>query len=172
MVARLKARDEQAFAALYTSYSNALLSIIGRITGNDVDLARDIFQEAMVKIWNHMDQYDPGKGTLFTWMMNICRNTAIDKTRSRGFRNQAKTRSLDVLPGSAPQPSVTPNPEVIGVKNMLEKLDTQFREVVDVVYMKGYSHGEAAELLNIPLGTVKSRLRSALLELRKQYRIA
>jgi RNA polymerase sigma-70 factor (ECF subfamily) len=172
LVARLKARDEQAFAEMYRNYSNAFISIISKITNDDAELAKDILQEAMVKIWNNMNMYDAGKGTLFTWMLNVCRNMAIDKLRSKDYKNQAKNNSLDASADSGYQPSVSINPNVIGVKKMLELLDSNHREVVDVVYMKGYSHAEAAEVLDIPIGTVKTRLRNAIIELRKHHRIA
>lgn len=172
LVARLKARDEQAFAEMYRNYSNAFISIIRKITNDDIELAKDILQESMVKIWNNIGMYDAGKGTLFTWMLNVCRNMAIDKLRSKDYKNQAKNNSLDVSEEFGYQPSVSPNPNTIGVKKMLELLDSNHRDVVDVVYMKGYSHAEAAEVLNIPVGTVKTRLRNAIIELRKYHRIA
>lgn len=172
LVTRLKAREEAAFAEMYRNYSNAFISIISKITNGDVEAAKDILQEAMVKIWNNIHMYDSGKGTLFTWMMNISRNTAIDRLRSKDFKNQLKNRSLETPQGQAYQPAISLNPETIGVKKMLEKLDSSHRDVVDVVYMMGYSHAEAAEVLDIPLGTVKTRLRNAIIELRKQYRIA
>jgi RNA polymerase sigma factor (sigma-70 family) len=172
LVSRLKARDEAAFAEMYRNYSNAFISIISKITNGDVEVAKDVLQEAMVKIWNNMQQYDAAKGTLFTWMMNVCRNMAIDKLRSKDYKNQAKNRSMDASQDLGYQPSVSLNPETIGVKKMLESLDVNHRDVVDVVYMMGYSHAEAAEVLNIPLGTVKTRLRNAIIELRKIHRIA
>jgi RNA polymerase sigma-70 factor (ECF subfamily) len=172
LVTRLKARDEAAFAEMYRNYSNAFISIISKVTNGDIEAAKDILQEAMVKIWKNIDSYDTGKGTLFTWMLNISRNTAIDRLRSKDFKNQLKNRSLETPQGQAYQPAISLNPETIGVKKMLEKLDSSHRDVVDVVYMMGYSHAEAAEVLDIPLGTVKTRLRNAIIELRKQYRIA
>jgi RNA polymerase sigma factor (sigma-70 family) len=168
LITRLKARDEQAFATLYRNYSNAFISIIKQIIHDDTEMAKDILQDAMVKIWNNIAQYDASKGTLFTWMMNICRNVAIDKTRSKDFKNQSRNQSFDESPESSNR-TVQPKPELIGVKKMLEVLEPNHREVVDVVYMLGYSHAEAAEILNIPVGTVKTRLRNAIIELRKRY---
>lgn len=94
LVARLKARDEQAFAEMYRNYSNAFISIIRKVTNDDIETAKDILQEAMVKIWNNIQMYDATKGTLFTWMMNVCRNSAIDKLRSKDYKNQAKNQVL------------------------------------------------------------------------------
>jgi RNA polymerase sigma factor (sigma-70 family) len=170
LVGRLKEKDEQAFATLYRNYSNALISIIKQVIHDDTELAKDILQDAMVKIWNNIGQYDATKGTLFTWMMNICRNVAIDKTRSKDFKNQSKNQSLVVSPESGTNRSVSPMPELIGVRKMLEILEPTHREVVDVVYMLGYSHAEAAEILNLPIGTVKTRLRNAVIELRKRFK--
>jgi RNA polymerase sigma factor (sigma-70 family) len=170
LIIQLKAGDQKAFGTLYRSYSNAFLSIIKQIIHDDSELAKDILQDAMVKIWNNMAQYDASKGTLFTWTMNICRNVAIDKTRSKDFKNQAKNKSLDASPETGSRhSSIQPMPELIGVRKMLEVLDPNHREVVDVVYMLGYSHAEAAELLKIPVGTVKTRIRNAIIELRKRY---
>src|ERR1700743_2173185 len=139
---------------MYRNYSNAFISIIRKVTNDDIETAKDILQEAMVKIWNNIQTYDATKGTLFTWMMNVCRNTAIDKLRSKDYKNQAKNWSLDASPDQGGyQPSVSPSPNTIGVKKMLEVLDSSHRDVVDVVYMMGYSHAEAAEVLDIPLGT-------------------
>jgi RNA polymerase sigma-70 factor (ECF subfamily) len=169
LITRLKARDEEAFATLYRNYSNAFISIIKQIIRDDTELAKDILQDAMVKIWNNIAQYDATKGTLFTWMMNICRNVAIDRTRSKDFKNQSKNQSFDTAPESGKTGTVQPKPELIGVRKMLEVLEPNHRDVVDVVYMLGYSHAEAAEILSIPVGTVKTRLRNAIIELRKRY---
>lgn len=170
LVTRLKARDEQAFSGLYRDYSNAFISIIKQIIHDDNELAKDILQEAMVKVWNNIGQYDATKGTIFTWMMNICRNMAIDKTRSKDFKNHSKNQSLDQMYNSNRQ-SVSLKPELIGVKKMLEILQPQYRDVVHLVYMLGYSHAETAEILAIPVGTVKTRLRNAIIDLRKNYRL-
>src|ERR1700744_5942543 len=95
LVTRLKARDEAAFAEMYRNYSDAFISIIAKVTNGDLEAAKDILQEAMVKVWNNIHLYDAAKGTLFTWMMNISRNTAIDRLRSKDFKNQLKNRSLE-----------------------------------------------------------------------------
>lgn len=169
LVVHLKARDEQAFASLYMDYANAFISIIKQIIPDDTELAKDILQEAMVKVWQNIDQYDATKGTLFTWMMNICRNVAIDKLRSKDFKNQRKNQSFNQGMEFIRGQSFQPKPELIGVRKMLEILDPQYRDVVEVVYMQGYSHAEAAEVLKIPVGTVKTRLRSAIIALRKRF---
>jgi RNA polymerase sigma factor (sigma-70 family) len=169
LVLRLRNKDQQAFSQMYYQYSTSLLGVISRVLDNDLELARDVLQESMVKIWNNITSYDSSKGTLFTWMLNICRNMAIDKTRSRMYKNQQKSQSIDTNPMLENYLQDIPKPETIGLKKMLELLDPSQREVVDAVYLMGYTHVEAAEKLSIPLGTVKTRLRNAILELRKYF---
>jgi RNA polymerase sigma factor (sigma-70 family) len=165
----LQQKDEKAFAMLYKNYGQALLNIVKKVLHDDAELARDVLQEAMVKIWNNIDTYDSGKGTLFTWMLNVCRNMAIDKTRSKDFKNQSRNQSFDLVSYIQESHNESPKPELIGVSKMLNVLNPDQRQVVDTVYMLGYSHSEAAERLNIPVGTIKTRLRAAVMELRKQF---
>ncbi|HRG93075.1 MAG TPA: sigma factor, partial [Chitinophagaceae bacterium] len=85
LVALLQERNGQAFSYLYDNYSGALLGVIGGII-TDRDLAGDVLQNVFVNIWRKIDLYDPSKGRLFTWMLNIARNAAIDEVRSRSYR--------------------------------------------------------------------------------------
>lgn len=169
LVLRLQQKDEKAFALVYKNYGQALLNVIRKILNDDVEMARDVLQEAMVKVWNNIESYDSSKGTLFTWMLNVCRNMAIDKTRSKDFKNQSKNQRFDLVSFIAESHNEMPRPELIGVNKMLNVLSTEHRQVVDTVYMLGYSHSEAAEKLNLPVGTVKTRLRNAIIELKKQF---
>ena len=169
LVYRLQQKDEKAFAMLYKNYGQALLNIVKKVLHDDAELSRDVLQEAMVKIWNNIQTYDASKGTLFTWMLNICRNMAIDKTRSKDFKNQSRNQSFDLVSFLQENHNENPKPELIGVSKMLNVLSPEQRVVVDTVYMLGYSHSEAAEKLNLPVGTVKTRLRNAILELKKQF---
>lgn len=169
LVYSLQQKDEKAFAMLYKNYGQALLNIVKKVLHNDAELARDVLQESMLKIWNNIDSYDPGKGSLFTWMLNVCRNMAIDKTRSKDFKNQSRNKSFDLVSYVQETHNETPKPELIGVGKMLNVLNADQRQVVDTVFMLGYSHSEAAERLNIPVGTVKTRLRAAVSELRKKF---
>jgi RNA polymerase sigma-70 factor (ECF subfamily) len=169
MVFRLRNGDEAAFTLLYRQYANALLGIICKVLDGDIELSKEVLQEGMLKVWKNINSYDSTKGTLFTWMLNICRNMAIDKTRSRSFKNQQKNESMDAKAWLENKFQYQPQPETIGVVKMLDILQPSQREVVDTIYMLGYSHSEAAERLQIPVGTVKTRLRSAILELRKHF---
>lgn len=151
-------------------YSGSLLGIIARIVQNNTEVCEDLLQDTFVKIWNSADSYDTSKGRLFTWMMNIARNIAIDKLRSKEFRNSTKNRELENnVDFIDSQKKITFNSDVLGLKEMVTSLKPEFNHVLDMVYFKGYTHVEAAEELNLPLGTVKTRIRMAIMELRKHF---
>jgi RNA polymerase sigma factor (sigma-70 family) len=168
LTALLKNKDQQAFAHLYDSYSGAIYSIILQIVG-DEELANDILQEVFINIWRKIEMYDAEKGRLFTWMLNIARNASIDMLRSRSYRNSRKNQSIqdnvDIAGpgGGTEQMSV----DSIGLKKVLEKLKPEQRVLIDLSYFKGYTHEEIAQQENIPLGTVKTRIRNALIQLRE-----
>lgn len=166
MVSRLFKKDQSAFSYLYDHYAPALNGVIYRIV-QDEDSAADVLQEAFIKIWNNFSQYDKTKGKLFTWIVNIARNLAIDHTRSRQFKNQQKNLEIDKIVGFIDSTkSTTFSPDQIGLRSMLEKLKPEQREILDLVYFGGYTQAEVANELNIPLGTVKTKIRMALIQLR------
>jgi RNA polymerase sigma factor (sigma-70 family) len=168
LVAALKDRDNQAFAFLYDNYSGALYSIIRQIITDNGELAGDVLQEVFINIWRKIESYDQTKGRLFTWMLNIARNASIDTLRSKSYQNAQKNQELpeNVYKGASNQ-TTQQNVDNIGLKKLLEKLKPEHRVLVDLAYFKGFTHEEIAELTTIPLGTVKTRIRNALLQLRE-----
>jgi RNA polymerase sigma-70 factor (ECF subfamily) len=169
LVARLQRNDRTAYEYLYDNYSAALYGVIHRIVTNE-ETANDVLQEAFVKIWNGIKSYDSQKGKLFTWMLNISRNMAIDKTRSKDFNNSQKNQSTEnVVSQIGRLKSDDIKPEHIGLAELVEKLDPNEKFLIDLMYFKGYTQSEIAEEYNIPLGTVKTRLRSATMNLRKIF---
>ncbi|HEY4208157.1 MAG TPA: sigma-70 family RNA polymerase sigma factor [Puia sp.] len=168
LVLALKKRDDQAFSTLYDNYAGALYSIVKQIITDNAELASDVLQEVFINIYRKIDTYDPAKGRLFTWMLNIARNAAIDMLRSKGYQNSQKNRELpeNVYKGMANQ-SVQLNVDNIGLKKVLERLKPEHRVLVELAYFKGFTHEEIAEMTSIPLGTVKTRIRHALLQLRE-----
>ncbi|WP_250419075.1 MULTISPECIES: RNA polymerase sigma factor [Pontibacter] len=160
LVARLRARDTSAMSVLYDMYSATLYGVVLQIVKIE-ETAEDVLQEAFVKIWNSFESYDTSKGRLFTWMINICRNQAIDTIRSKQHRVNNKTEDIETgarLAFSADDFK----PEHIGVRDMVENLNPEQKQVIDLMYFKGLSQSEIAEAYNIPLGTVKTRARSAV----------
>lgn len=162
LVAALQSKDNQAFSYLYENYSGALYGVIKQIVA-DAELSSDVLQETFVNIWKRMNTYDAAKGRLFTWMLNIARNAAIDKTRSKGFQQSQRQIPLD---GEVIQPSVRPGIDDYGLKKLILKLKDEQRLLIDLSFFQGFTHEQIATALHIPLGTVKTRIRSALTQLR------
>lgn len=163
----LKARNEKALRALYDHYSAALYGVIFRIV-NDKETAEDVLQESFVKIWNNASFYDASRGRLYTWLLNIARNSAIDKTRSKGFRNEGQVRSIeDFVYNVDKQHNHATATDHIGLKKVVESLKPEQQQLIDLLYFGGYTQTEAAEELGIPLGTVKTRVKAAITRLRE-----
>lgn len=162
LIASLRKKDDEAFSYLYEHYSGALYGVIKQIVV-DAELCGDVLQDAFVNIWRRVELYDETKSRLFTWMLNIARNAAIDKTRSKGFQQSQRQIPLD---GDVIQPSVRPGIDDYGLKKLILKLKDEQRLLIDLSYFQGYTHEQIATALHIPLGTVKTRIRSALTQLR------
>jgi RNA polymerase sigma-70 factor (ECF subfamily) len=159
----LKKGDEQAFSYLYDNYAGALYGIVKQIV-TDLDVANDVLQEVFVSIWRKIDSYDPVKGRLFTWMLNIARNAAIDKTRSKNYQQALRQQPID--DNELSHPVVRPGYDDYGLKKVILKLKDEQRLLIDLSYYQGFTHDQIAKALNIPLGTVKTRLRTAVTQLR------
>ena len=165
----LRQREKIAVEALYDMYSGSLFGVISRII-NDTAVAEDVLQDTFVKIWNSFASYSTEKGRLFTWMVNIARNLAIDKIRSKDFKNQGKNQELENnVTFIDEQRNTVYKPELLGIKELVETLKPEQKSILDLVYFKGYTHVEAADELGVPLGTIKTRLRMAIMQLRKHF---
>ena len=170
LVMMLKGRDNQSFSYLYTNYSSALYTVILQIVP-DEELASDVLQEVFINVWRKIDSYDQSKGRLFTWMLNIARNAAIDFLRSKAYQNSKKNQELpDTFHTNIASQITQMNVDNIGLKKTLEKLKVESRVLIDLAYFKGYTHEEIAEIEKIPLGTVKTRIRTALIQLREHLK--
>ena len=165
MIERLQAHDQAAYSYLYDHYSKALFAVIYQVVQQQ-EAAEDVLQEVFVKIWQHVGAYDASKGRLYTWMLNIARNSAIDRTRSKEFNKQTKTTELteNVYAG---KDGVHSTINDIGLKKTIERLPAENRRLLELSYFQGYTQDEISKMLGIPLGTVKTRIRSTLLQLRK-----
>jgi RNA polymerase sigma factor (sigma-70 family) len=169
LVLALRNHEKIAIEALYDMYSSSLFGVISRIV-IDTATSEDVLQETFVKIWNSFSSYSTEKGRLFTWMVNVARNLAIDKIRSKDFKNQNKNQELENNVTSIDeQRNTIYQPELLGIRDLVQTLKPEQKSILDLVYFKGYTHVEAAEELGIPLGTIKTRLRMAIQELRKHF---
>ena len=129
-------------------------------------MASDVLQEVFVKIWKQIDSYDHTKGRLFTWMMNVARNAGIDMVRSRNYQRVQQNHELteNVLAAGG---SIEKNTDTIGLHKLVHALKEDYRVLVELSYFQGYTQEEISKIMNIPLGTVKTRLRAALIQLKK-----
>ena len=166
LIKQLRAGDKSALSYLYDHYSAALYGIIFRIVKRE-EWAEEVLQDAFLKIWDRIDAYDESKGRLFTWMMNLTRNLAIDKTRSKEITRSKKTDDLqDFVHTIDKQEQTEMAVNQIGLLPVLNTLPTDQKFIVEYLYLQGYTQSEVAEEFGIPLGTVKTRLRLAMITLR------
>ena len=159
-------KDDRSFTLLYDNYSKSLYGIIFNLI-KDKEEAEDVLQEVFVKIWKNIDTYNTSKGRLYTWMLNIARNTSIDKLRSKNFNNNQKNLSTDNFVHILDDNSKTINKiDAIGLKELIKKLKPKCIQLIDLLFFKGYTQQEASDELEIPLGTVKTQNRNCMNELR------
>lgn len=162
--------NANAINQLYKMYAPALFGIIKRIVKFD-EVAEDVLQDTFVKIWKSIRLYDPSKGRLFTWMANLAKNLAIDQIRSKSATNTSKTDDIFSISSEVldHKSYFHLNIDEIGIKNLLLSLKSDQKRIVDMIYFQGYTHIQTSEILNIPLGTIKTKLRLSILALRKHF---
>ncbi|EDM44671.1 RNA polymerase, sigma-24 subunit, ECF subfamily protein [unidentified eubacterium SCB49] len=166
LILSMQKGDEASFSKLYDMYNKAVYGIIYSIV-LDKAIAQEVLQDVFIKIWNNKNSYDVNKGRFFTWILNIARNTSIDKIRSKSFKNSKKNLStsnfVDILKSSD---SLNSRMDALGVKKFIDKLKPTCISIIDLLFFKGYTQADAATELEIPLGTLKTRNRNCLKELR------
>ncbi len=167
LVFLLKSKDQKGFSILYNNYSGALYGVIKKIVQSNYD-PDDLLQDAFLKIWQNIDNYDPSKGSIFTWMMNIARNLTIDKVRSAGFRDSSQNVSMEdnIIYQVDAEYQVVQDIDSIGLRKVVDTLKPEYRQLIELVYYKGYTQAEISEEYSIPLGTVKTRIKAAVGNLR------
>jgi RNA polymerase sigma-70 factor (ECF subfamily) len=169
LIALLREQSREAFNYLYANYSPVLFGVIKRIV-IDEETSKDVLQEVFVKIWNNIAKYDAGKGRIYTWMINIARNASIDKLRSKGEVMKGKIQTGDDIVDNAGRGMRSEQAtDTIGLKNLVGGLKPEYQTIVQLAYFKGYTMDEIGKTLDIPLGTVKTRMRHAIKLLREQF---
>jgi len=172
LIVLLQDKSEKAFGILYQQYSRSLLGVIQQMIPNTDD-AEDTLQEVFVKIWNGIDSYHPSKGRLYTWMVNIARNAAIDKLRSKGYNNSQKNQTADKYVNKLEDENDWVSKiDVIGIQSFVEKLPEKCFKIIELLFFQGYTQQEASEELDIPLGTIKTRNRNCINDLRKLLKLS
>jgi len=172
LVMRLNKGDQQAMSELYDRFSGALLGVIMKVIP-DQATAEDVLQEVMLKIWNNIGSFDTAKGRLFTWMLNIARNQSIDKTRSKNFKNSSQNSSIDdSVYLSETISSGSGNADTMDVQSWLLHLPEENRKLMHLAYFIGFTQEEISKELDMPLGTVKTKIRNSLILLRKKLNVS
>lgn len=167
LIQRFQKKDAIAFERLYNMYSENILGVINTIVKNS-ELSEEIAQDVFVKIWNNAEKYNASKGRFFTWILNIARNAAIDAVRSKSYKDSQKNLSADFFVNILEDnDSLDNRVDAIGIKNLLKNMKEKCVQTIDMLYFKGYTQKEAAEELGIPIGTIKTRNRNCILELRE-----
>ena len=161
-------RDAHAFATLYDRHARAAYSLAYRMMG-ERQAAEDLVQDAFLKLWRGASSYRPERGNVRSWLLAIVHNQAIDQIRSSASRR----RTQEKVEASAPrfQPSEAfaeswRNARRDQVREALRSLPEEQLRVLELSYFGGFKHAEIAELLGLPLGTVKGRMRLGLQKLR------
>ena len=166
IVTLLQKGDQKALDLLYEYYSDSLYGVILQVTINE-EIAQDALQETFVKVWKNSKKYDSKKAKLFTWLYRIAKNTAIDKLRSfnNRYEKEVQIDKSDVYI----LPTASLNQDVLDLKEHVAGLESKYQVVLKALFFEGMTQQEASDELNIPLGTIKSRLKIGLRELKKVY---
>jgi RNA polymerase sigma-70 factor (ECF subfamily) len=169
LIAALLSGNHQSFEKLYNRFAQVLYGTLVNWV-NDTHTAENLLQDAFVKAWTNRESYDPAKGRLFTWLYNITRNVCIDYYRSRQYKKGKAAISSDdislIVNNTKPANQV---PDTIGIRKLLGMLRNEEKQVVELMYFKGFTQKEIAKLMDMPLGTVKTRMSMAIKNLRSFF---
>lgn len=164
IVKSIRNHEPQGMTDLYERFAGPLYGIILRIV-TDEAMANDVLQDTFVKIWKNIDQYEESRSQLFTWMYQIARNAALDCKKS-----MVKHRAEEIqIAETVVSHNTMVNVDTINITSQLNTLPEKYRSVVDALFFQGYSQREWSQKSGLPLGTIKTRLRIALRELRVVY---
>ncbi|MGH9936929.1 MAG: sigma-70 family RNA polymerase sigma factor [Blastocatellia bacterium] len=170
LVQRVATGDQSALATLYDTTNRLVYGLVLRVLG-DVSSAEEVLLDVYTQVWRQAASYDANRGAPLAWLTTIARSRAIDRLRS-GWQDQRRKESLDVL-GDTPAGSASPEEMTVAserqkfVREALNLLTPEQREVIELAYYSGLSHSEIAAKLNQPLGTVKTRTRLGMMKLRE-----
>jgi len=166
IVELLRMGDVRAMELLYDHYADSLYGVVFRMIGDEAKSA-DLLQECFVKIWQNSKAYDPKKGRLFTWLMQIVRNRTIDEIRKEGRKKEIHAE-LRVV-GSNDRGDFSDPTSGHDLRKILSELDESQRELIEHSFILGYSHPEIAKKFDLPLGTVKTRIRNGMKKLQSIF---
>ncbi|MFD1064185.1 RNA polymerase sigma factor [Winogradskyella litorisediminis] len=167
LVEKFKQKDAGAFETLYSMYHESIHGVIYNIVKDDA-ISDELMQDVFIKAWKNADKYSSKKGRFFTWILNIARNTAIDKLRSKAFKQSKQNLNsdffVDIITSNENLDAKT---DAIGIAKYVKQLGEKCKTIIEYLYFKGYTQKETAEAIDIPLGTVKTRNRNCIQQLRE-----
>lgn len=166
LIDNFQKKNENAFEELYKMYGDSIYGVVFNIVKKH-EIAQDLTQDVFLKAWNNAHSYSSDKGRFFTWILNIARNAAIDKVRSKDFKNSLKNLDVDFFVSTIQSnESLDNKTDALGIKKFVSKLAKKCVEVIELLYFKGFTQKEASEALEMPIGTIKTRNRNCIKELR------
>jgi RNA polymerase sigma-70 factor (ECF subfamily) len=166
MVTALKAGDQSAVAQLYDRYSSVVYAVALRVLG-DTGAAEDVLQEVFLQLWRNPAAFDAARGTLGSWLAVIARHRAIDFLRKRKPETDLEDVIVSVSPDLAREADRSRTAEK--VRGVIGAMPPPQRSALEMAYFEGLSHSEIAGKTGEPLGTIKTRIRSGLMTLRKAF---
>lgn len=172
LIQLIRARNEKGFHTLYDQYCAVLYAVLIKFVRRS-DLADDLLQDTFVKIWKNIDAYDEARGTLYTWMLNIARNVAIDFLRSSSYKQQSSHLEIDGLEtqlkyfANAAEFDTAIEHSDFRIKAL--RIESKYAQIIDMLFFYGWTQQQTAEILKLPLGTVKTRAKKGIALLRLQY---
>jgi RNA polymerase sigma-70 factor, ECF subfamily len=166
LIARIRAGDETAMADLYDLYSNIVYGVALRVLGN-TSAAEDVLQEVFLQLWRNPQAFDADRGRLPAWLAVIARNRAIDHLRKRPPEDDIE--DLSISTGVNMESATAQRQAVEKIRGVLAQLPAEQRRVLEMAFFEGMTHTEIAGKTGEPLGTIKTRIRTGLLTLRKAF---
>lgn len=173
---RISERDTSALSELYDLHSRYLYTIIYYILKEEAE-AEDLLQEVFLQIWEKIDSYDESLGNLLAWITRMTRNKSIDRLRSKSFKNRSCETDIERFinissdsDSSDPEKIMSLNQQEKLISDAIKSLNHNQRNLIMFAYFRGYSQSELAGHFNIPLGTVKTRIRAAMTRLREKLK--
>jgi RNA polymerase sigma-70 factor (ECF subfamily) len=174
LMRRLVAQDQTALSELYERYGRLVYSFSLRVLQNTT-LAEEATQDTFLKVWNQPQSWNPDLGKLVSWLLTITRYTAIDRLRREKRVAPATTFSLDDRVFDMGERTEDTEPDWMDgelLRSLMQRLPPEQRELLELAYFQGMTHTELAEALQLPLGTVKTRLRIGLQRLKGFWRLS
>lgn len=166
LVKQFQDKNQVAFETLYNMYNKSIHGVVYNIV-KDSDIADELMQDVFIKAWNKADTYSSKKGRFFTWILNIARNTAIDKTRSKAFKQSKQNLNSDFFVDIiTSNDNLDNSTDAIGIKKFVTNLGQKCKAIIELLYFKGFTQKEASEELQMPIGTIKTRNRNCIQQLR------